>query len=153
PGFPGYKFPGMVGSSGYIPGIARLGVPALQETDASLGVANLLGMIRPGDVATAMPSTILLASTFDRRMAYQAGAVVGRETFQKGLNILDAPGMNLIRDPRCGRDFEYLSEDPLLTGTLAAQFIRSVQSQHVMAVAKHFAVNDQETDRHSADAM
>jgi len=153
PGFPGYKFPGIVGSSGYIAGLPRLGIPALQETDSSLGVANLLGMIRPGDVSTALPSSMSLAASFDRNMAWRAGEVVGRETWQKGMNVLEGPGVNLIRDPRGGRNFEYLSEDPLLTGTLAAQFIKGVQSQHVLAVAKHFVMNDQETYRHSANAI
>ncbi len=147
------KFHDVVGSSGYVPGIAGLGLPALQETDASLGVVNLMGMLRPGEVATALPSGLLLASTFDPALAYRGGAMIAHEAWCQGLNVLLGPGINLVRDPRDGRAFEFLSEDPLLTGVMAAQFIRGVQSQHVMAVVKHFALNDQETDRQSANAV
>jgi len=154
PPFTGNKrFHDVVGSSGYVPGIPRLGIPPLQETDASVGVANLGGMMRPGDVATALPSSLLLGASFDVRAAYQCGAMIAQEAWHKGLNVLLGPGMDLIRDPRNGRNFEYISEDPLLTGELAASFIRGVQSQHVIAVAKHYAMNDQETDRNSANAL
>lgn len=147
------QFHDVVGSSGYVPGNARLGIPPLQETDASLGVANLMGMMRPGDVATALPSGLALGASFDPQMAYAGGAMIASEAWHKELNVLLAPGMNLVRDPRAGRNFEYLSEDPLLTGTLAGQFIRGVQDQHVVAVPKHFALNDQETNRSWANAV
>lgn len=143
----------VIGSSGYVPGIPQLGIPALQETDASLGIVNLGGMLRPGDVATALPSSLTLGASFDPRVAYAAGAMVAREAWHKGLNVLLGPGMDLVRDPRGGRNFEYLSEDPLLTGTLAAQYVRGVQDQHVVAVVKHFAMNDQETGRGWANAV
>jgi beta-glucosidase len=143
----GKHFTDVIGSAGYIPGIPRLGIPALQESDASLGVANMGGMIRPGDVATALPSSLALGASFDPMIANQGGAMIGGEAWHKGFNVLLGPGVNLIRDPRNGRNFEYVSEDPLLTGTLGAQFIRGIQSQNVSAVAKHYAFNDQETNR------
>src|SRR6185437_7795915 len=136
------QFHDVVGSSGYVPGIPRLGIPPLQETDASVGIANLGGMMRPGDVATALPSSLLLGASFDSKLAYQGGAMIAQEAWRKGLNVLLGPGIDLIRDPRNGRNFEYISEDPLLTGALAASYIRGVQSQHVIAVVKHYAMND-----------
>ena len=109
--------PGALGSAGYVPGIARLNVPALQETDASLGIANPAN-VRRGDAATAMPSGLSLASTWDTGIAYRVGAVIGDEAWRKGFNVLLGPGVNLARDPRNGRNFEYLGEDPLLAGIL-----------------------------------
>lgn len=147
------QFHDLVGSSGYVPGNARLGIPPLQETDASLGVANLLGMMRPGDVATALPSGLSLGASFDPQMAHAGAAMIASEAWHKGLNVLLGPGMNLVRDPRGGRNFEYLSEDPWLTGTLAAESIRGIQEQHVIAVPKHFVLNDQETNRSWANAV
>jgi len=135
-----------LGSAGYVPGVPRLGIPALQESDASLGVANPLN-VRKGDGATPLPSGLALASTWDPGMAYLGGAMIGMEAWRKGFNVLLAGGANLARDPRNGRNFEYLGEDPLLTGTLAGQAIRGIQSQHVVSTVKHFALNDQETGR------
>lgn len=137
---------GAIGSAGYVPGIARLGIPALQETDAGLGVANP-GNIRRRDVATALPSGLALASTWSPQIAYQAGAMIGDEAWRKGFNVLLGPGLNLTRDPRGGRDFEYFGEDPLLAGTLAGAVICGVQDRHVVATMKHFALNDEETGR------
>jgi beta-glucosidase len=143
---------GAIGSAGFVPGIPRLGIPALQETDASLGIANP-GNVRRGDVATAMPSGLSLASTWDPQVAYRDGATIGDEAWRKGFNVLLGPGLNLTREPRGGRDFEYLGEDPLLAGTLAGAAICGIQDQHVVATMKHFAMNDQESGRfvYSAD--
>jgi beta-glucosidase len=143
---------GAIGSAGYVPGISRLGVPALQETDASLGIANP-DNIRRRDVATALPSGLSLASTWDPQLAFRDGELLGDEAWRKGFNVLLGPGLNLTRDPRNGRDFEYLGEDPLLAGTLAGAEICGIQSRHVVATMKHFAMNDQETGRfaYSAD--
>ena len=146
-------FHDVVGSAGYIPGIARLGIPPLQESDASLGVANIAGAVRPGDVATALPSSLALGASFDPQLAVQGGAMIAQEAWHKGLNVLLGPGVNLIRDPRNGRNFEYVSEDPFLTGTMGAQFVAGVQSQNVAAVAKHYAINDQETARSFVNAV
>jgi len=143
---------GAIGSAGYVPGVPRLGVPALQETDASLGIANP-DNIRRRDAATAFASGLSLASTWDAQIAYEVGSIVGDEAWRKGFNVLLGPGLNLTREPRNGRDFEYLGEDPLLAGTLAGSFVCGVQDQHVIATMKHFALNDQETGRfvYSAD--
>ena len=138
-------------SAGFVPGLARLGIPALYETDASVGVANPRG-IRPGDVATALPASIALASTFDPSLAYGAGALVGAEARAKGFNVLLGGGMNLTRDPRNGRNFEYLGEDPLLAGRMAGEEVLGTQSQHVISTLKHFALNANETNRTRLDA-
>ena len=118
---------GSVGSAGYVAGVPRLGIPALQETDAELGVANP-GNIRRGDTATAMPSDLALASTWDLALARRQGEAVGAEARAEGFNVLLGGAANLIRDPRGGRDFEYFSEDPLLTGLMAGAVIDGVQS-------------------------
>lgn len=141
---------GALGSAGYIPGIPRLGVPALQESDASLGVANPEN-VRPGDVSTSLPSGLSLAATWNPQTAYKGGAMIGAEAWRKGLNVLLAGGANLARDPRNGRNFEYLGEDPLLAGTLAGDSVRGIQDQHVVSTVKHYALNDQETQRNSLD--
>src|SRR5579863_8255812 len=151
--FQGRAIPtGAIGSAGYVEGIPRLSVPALQETDAILGVANPSN-VRPGDVATAMPSGLSLASTWDSEIAYRDGALVGDEARRKGFNVLLGPGVNLARDPRNGRNFEYLGEDPLVAGTLGGENIRGIQSNHIIATIKHFALNDQETNRHWVNAQ
>jgi beta-glucosidase len=140
-----------VGSAGYFPGVARLGIPALQESDASLGVANPFN-VRPGAGATPLPSGLAMAATWDKDVAYQSGAMIGQEAWRSGFNVLLAGGANLARDPRNGRNFEYLGEDPLLAGTLAGVSIKGVQDQHVVSTMKHFAINDQETSRRGLSA-
>jgi beta-glucosidase len=142
---------GSIGSAGYVAGVPRLGIPALQETDAELGVSNP-GDVRPSDTATAMPSNLALASTWSPKIARLQGEAVGAEARAKGFNVLLGGAANLIRDPRGGRNFEYLSEDPLLTGILAGSMIDGVQSRHIISTIKHFALNAQETDRVVLDA-
>lgn len=143
---------GALGSAGFIPGNARLGIPALQETDASLGIANP-GDTRPGDGATALPASLALAATFDPKLAFESGALIGGEARDKGFNVLLAGGANLARDPRNGRNFEYLGEDPLLAGVLAGESIRGVQSRKVASTLKHFSLNGQETGRMTANSV
>lgn len=143
---------GAIGAAGYVLANERLGVPALHMTDASLGVTNPLG-VRPGDGSTALPASLALASTFNRELAYAGGAMIGAEARAKGFNVLLAGGANLARDPRCGRNFEYLGEDPLLTGTLAGESIRGIQSNAMVSTTKHFSLNGQETNRHWANAI
>jgi beta-glucosidase len=138
-------------TAGYVKGIPRLGIPDILETDAGLGVVNPR-QVRPGDVATAMPSGLALASSFDSDLAYQGGAVIGAEARAKGFNVLLGGGVNLTRDPRNGRNFEYLGEDPLLAGILAGATIAGTQSQGIVSTVKHFVLNAQETQRHTLDA-
>lgn len=132
---------------GYTPGVPRLGVPPLVESDASLGVANMGGFIRPKDGATALPSGMAMASTWNPSIIEAGGRMIGSETRAKGFNVLLAGGANLVREARNGRNFEYLSEDPLLTGTLAGAAISGIQSNRVISTMKHFALNAQETGR------
>ena len=137
---------GAIGSAGYAPGIPRLGIPAQQETDAGLGVANPGGLAAL-DRTTPLPSGLALGATFDPALARAGGAMIGAEARAHGFNVLLAGGANLARDPRGGRNFEYVGEDPLLTGKLAGAVIAGVQSRGVLSTLKHFALNDQETGR------
>lgn len=139
-----------LGSAGYVPGIPRLAIPALQETDASVGVTNP-DNCRPGDGATALPSTLALAATWDPDLAFACGKLLGNESRNKGFNVMLAGGVNLSREPRNGRNFEYFGEDPLLSGIMAGQSIRGIQSENIVSTVKHFALNNQETGRFSAD--
>ena len=148
---PAKLIPGMPVTVGVVTGIERLGVPTLAESDASLGVVNPFGL-REGDVATALPSSLALAASFDPELAYRSGAMIGAEARAKGFNVLLGPGVNLTRDPRNGRNFEYLSEDPLLSGSMGGEFSRGIQSVGVIAAIKHFVLNDQETQRRNIDA-
>ncbi len=138
--------------AGHISGVPRLGIPGVAETDASLGVANL-GHQRKGDVATALPSSLALGSSWDPELAYRGGAMIGSEARAKGFGVMLGGGVNLIRDPRAGRNFEYISEDPLLTGVLGGRAIAGIQSNNIISTIKHFALNNQETGRnvHSVD--
>jgi beta-glucosidase len=150
PVFLGPKKPANVQlSAGWLPGLPDLGVPDLTESDASLGVANAG---RKDDDATPLPSGMALAATWDLKTAYASGAMIGKQARQKGFNVLLAGGANLLRDPRNGRNFEYLGEDPLLAGTLAGATIQGIQSNHIVSTTKHFALNDQETGRMVLDA-
>ena len=138
--------PLLPGTAGYVRGIPRLGVPALIESDAGVGIANSMHM-RPGDTATALPSTLLLAATFDPRLAFEAGRTIGTEARARGYNVVLDGALNLGREPRGGRTFEYAGEDPLLAGTIAGEQMRGIQSTHAISTMKHFAFNDQETGR------
>jgi beta-glucosidase len=148
---PSVSPPEAIASAGFVPGVPRLGIPNLYETDASLGIANPREA-RTGDVATALPAGLALAATFDPALAYRAGALLGNEARAKGFNVLLGGGMDLTRDPRNGRNFEYLGEDPLLAGALAGEAARGTQQQHVIATVKHFALNANETNRGLLDA-
>jgi beta-glucosidase len=141
----------LIPSAGHIDGVPRLGVPLLRESDASLGVANQVEQ-RKGDVATALPSSLATAASFDPEIAHAGGVMIGAEARAKRFNVLLAGGVNLTRDPWNGRNFEYLGEDPLLAGTLAGAHIAGVQSNRIVSTVKHFALNAQETGRMVADA-
>jgi beta-glucosidase len=138
-------------SAGYVPGVERLGVPPLLMSDASLGVTN--PGYRPGDTATALPASLALGASFNPALARSSGAMVGREARARGLNVMLAGGVNLARDPRNGRNFEYLSEDPLLSGVLAGEAIAGIQGEGVISTIKHLSLNCNETNRHWLDAL
>lgn len=146
---PSQKPQGVTVGAGIIRGVDRLGVPMLVESDASLGVSNLMEM-RKGDVATALPSGLSLASSWDPELARTGGAMIGSEARAKGFNVMLVGGVNLVRDPRAGRNFEYLGEDPLLAGALVGGQITGVQSNNIIGTIKHFALNSQETGRNVA---
>ncbi|MDE2303490.1 MAG: glycoside hydrolase family 3 C-terminal domain-containing protein [Sphingomonadales bacterium] len=150
PFFPGATLPAdAIPAAGYVTGLPRLGVPALRETDASLGVAWIGGVRKDG--ATPLPAGLAAASSWNPELVRAAGAMIGSEARAKGFNVMLAGGADLIRDPRNGRDFEYLSEDPWLTGTLAGAAIAGIQSNHIISTIKHYALNDQETGRNFVD--
>lgn len=136
-------------SAGFNPGLPRLGIPPLEESDAGLGIAN---PTNASFDATAMPSTLALGAAFDPVLAHDAGATIGEEARAMGFSVLLGGGANIVREPRGGRDFEYVSEDPLLTGTIAGAEIAGVQSRHVVSTMKHFALNAQENGRIVYDA-
>lgn len=143
---------GAMASAGYVPPIERLGIPALEESDAGLGVASSDRM-RPGDHATPLPAGPVAAASWDPQVAYRGGAMIGSEAHSKGFNVLLAGGINLTREPRNGRNFEYAGEDPLLAATIVGQAIKGIQDQHVISTIKHYALNDQETGRNTISAQ
>lgn len=138
-------------AAGHVPGVERLGVPPMTMSDAGLGVTN--PDFREGDTATALPASIALAASFDPALARRSGAVVGREARSRGFTVQLAGGANLVRDPRNGRNFEYLSEDPLLTARMAAASVDGIQSEGVVSTVKHFSLNCNETNRQWLDAV
>lgn len=142
--------PDAVIGAGFVPGIPRLHVPPLKETDASLGVAWVLGSRHDG--ATALPSGLAAGATWNTELMRAGGAMIGGEARAKGFNVLLAGGMNLMRDPRNGRTFEYLGEDPLHSGLMAGAAVRGIQSTHVISTVKHYALNGQETGRKVASS-
>ena len=136
------------GAAGFVPGISRLGIPDLYFADGSVGVGNSVGQ------ATALPSSIAATATWDRHLGYAYGSVIGRELSAYGINVNLGGNANMTaREPRDGRTFETKGEDPILAGVTAAAHLRGVQDQHVMADIKHFALNDQETERMYANAV
>jgi beta-glucosidase len=134
------------GGVGYVAGIPRLRIPGIQMSNASYGVTRSR---RNGRYSTALPDDLALAATWDGNAAYEYGALLGRELRAQGYSISLGGGVNLAREPRDGRTFEYLGEDPILAGTIAGQEVAGTQAQHVIGNMKHFAVNDRERDRHS----
>jgi len=130
---------------GYLPPVERLDVPALRMADGPLGV-------RAGE-ATAFPATIALGAAFDAGLAAAFGEAVGAEARQKNVDVLLAPGCNLVRVPHCGRAFEYYGEDPHHSARLAAATVRGIQSRDVVATPKHYVANSQERERTTVSAQ
>ena len=133
------------GSAGFVPGVPRLGIPDQTQTDASLGVRNSF------IPSTALPSSLATAASFDPEVVRAGGAMIGAEARATGHNTMLSGGVNLAREPRNGRNFEYVGEDPLLAGTMAGALIEGIQANRIISTIKHFAVNDQETLRTSLD--
>jgi len=175
---PAEKFQQLVGAPGvvaeiptcygarHVPGIARLGIPTFRITNGPVGVGqsdcvptttpNLpraAMMSTASAKATALPSAMAVAASFDPDVAAQFGDVIGVETRNHGLHVLEGPGVNLARVPQGGRNFEYFGEDPFLTGTMAVAEIRAMQKHGVIAMAKHFIANDHETNRTTENAI
>ncbi|GAA0514873.1 beta-glucosidase [Halorubrum aquaticum] len=133
-------------ATGYLAGVERLGIPPFRMVDGPLGVRI------PDESATAFPAPIALAATFDADLAREHGAALGRETRAAGADSLLAPGTNLIRVPQGGRNFEYFSEDPVLSARTAAAVVEGIESAAVVATPKHYVANAQETGRASVSA-
>jgi beta-glucosidase len=137
-----------------VPGVPRLGVPKLWMDDGPMGVREEVGegfrnLNRQDDFATAMPATLGLAATFNTELAKNYGRVIGEEAKQRNKNIMLGPSLNIQRTPLCGRNFEYLGEDPFLTARMAVNYIEGEQVPGVASCAKHFAANNQEYERGS----
>ena len=130
----------------HIPGIKRLGIPELKLSNGSNGVGWW-------DNSTVYPAESMLAATFDPELAFAEGRSQGRDARARGVHVLLTPGVDLYRVPQCGRNFEYLGEDPFLSARIAVGFIKGVQSQNVATSFKHFAANDQEILRDSVDTI
>ena len=138
------------GGAGYIAPIERLGIPGVNMSDAAYGVRS---SGENGRYSTALPSNVGAAASWDRKAAYEYGALIGRELRAQGYNMTLGGGVNLTREPRNGRTFEYLGEDPVLAGTLVGQLMTGEQAQHVIGDIKHYAINDQETGRNVVNAV
>jgi beta-glucosidase len=145
-----YVPPADNGGAGFVPGIPRLGLPDINEADSAVGVRMAAVSSR---YATLLPSVIGMASSWDPKMGFLYGSVIGRELRDQGYNMSIGGGMDLIREPRNGRNFEYASEDPVLAGTMVGELAMGVQSNQVMGDIKHYVLNDQETGRNTLNAV
>ncbi|WP_245734852.1 beta-glucosidase family protein [Rhodanobacter glycinis] len=136
--------------AGFVPGIDRLGIPGINMADSAVGVRVSTFQ---GRYATLLPSTLGAASSWNPQAAFLYGSVIGRELRAMGFNMSIGGGVDITREPRNGRNFEYAGEDPLLAGTMTGNLMKGVQAQHLMGDVKHYAFNDQETGRtiYSAD--
>ena len=129
--------------------LPEYGVPDITTAD---GPAGLRVWPETGVCTTAWPCATLLAASWDRDLAQAVGAAAAEEVKENNIAVWLAPAVNIHRNPLCGRNFEYWSEDPLLAGTLAGAMVKGIQSQHIAATVKHFACNDKETNRKNSDS-
>src|SRR6266478_2110670 len=136
------------GGAGYVMGIPRLGIPAIQMSDAAYGVRQ---SGENGRYSTALPSDLGAAASWDLDAGYEYGALIGRELRAQGYNMSLGGGVNIAREPRNGRTFEYMGEDPILAGRMIGSVIRGTQAQHVIGDIKHYALNDQESGRNAVN--
>lgn len=134
-------------------GLPEVGVPSVSMTDGPHGLRKQAGSsgdhlgLAESIPATCFPPAVGLGSSFDAELVQRVGAAIAEEARAEGISVLLGPGMNIKRSPLCGRNFEYFSEDPLVSGTMAASLVTGIQSRGVGACVKHFAANNQETDR------
>ena len=138
------------GGAGFVLGVERLGIPIIQMSDAAYGVRSSASN---GRYSTALPSNIASASSWDPQAACEYGALIGRELRDQGYNMTLGGGVNLAREPRNGRTFEYMGEDPILAGTLVGNRIKCEQAQYVIGDIKHYVMNDQESGRNEVNAV
>jgi beta-glucosidase len=136
-----------VGGAGWIPGIARLGIPELYTADSAAGVGV------SGANVTPMPAPVALAASWDPTLAHEYGQTIAAELRTLGFYEGLGGGVNLAREPRNGRNFEYMGEDPVLAGELVAQRTIGTQSQKVVATLKHYALNNQEANRFTSNSQ
>jgi beta-glucosidase len=136
------------GGAGYVVGVPRLGIPAIQMSDAAYGVRQ---SGQNGRYSTALPSNLAGSASWDVDLAEQYGALIGRELRAQGYNMTLGGGVNLAREPRNGRTFEYMGEDPILAGTMVGHMMKAEQGQHVIGDIKHYALNDQESGRNAVN--
>ncbi len=138
------------GGAGYVVGVERLGIPGIYMSDAAYGVRD---SGTNGRYSTALTSNLGSAASWDPQGACEYGALIGRELRAQGYNMTLGGGTNITREPRNGRTFEYLGEDPILAGTLVGNRIKCEQGQHVIGDIKHYAVNDQESGRNEVNSI
>jgi beta-glucosidase len=138
------------GGAGFVLGVQRLGIPMIQMSDAAYGVRS---SAENGRYSTALPSNLASAASWDPQAACDYGTLIGRELRAQGYNMTLGGGTNLTREPRNGRTFEYMGEDPVLAGTLVGNRIKCEQAQQVIGDIKHYAVNDQESGRNEVNAV
>ncbi|WBO21286.1 beta-glucosidase [Sphingomonas abietis] len=141
------------GSAGFVAGVPRLGIPPQWQSDAGVGVATQNVDREHPLERTSLPSGIALAASWNPRLAFTGGAMIGSEARASGFDVMLTGGVDLVRDPRGGRTFEYGGEDPLLAGTMVGAAVQGIESNHIVATIKHYAFNDQETGRTILDAI